>query len=418
MVLVNKDCHIEPSPLESNILINPSVSADISNKNSSNHLPAHLNLVKSIDLSNYFYSPSSKFKNDLLVRTLKTHHQAFTTSSPNSSSDCNNSTTTSNPSSFNKSVIKSTFNEISTTEIETTNNITTDDSASKKSATSILFSHSGHSDHSSSPSLISSNTSSNCASNSLTSSSSSFVLTNSASSYNSNSPLTLSSSSSNPPSPKQTITFKPILVPSTKIANLTNLDFRTMMMMFGNNQNNNNNNNNNNNLQLMGSSNSPSGNGNLIMQQLTNINTINNSNLSNNSDEHEELLAEMELIERLPTQERLKQAKRRRALQLKKWNEYEKDLQENTFSTGPSYNNYEKSNNKNLKQFIQNNNPTFLPNQSYNFKRSIKFQDHIVLLDAIMRKDCDEIERLLDSGVTPNSANEDGLTAIHQVLLF
>jgi len=409
MVLVNKDCDIEPSSLESNILINPSVSADITNKNSLNHLPAQLNLVKRIDLSNYFYSPSSKFKNDLLVRTLKTHHQAFTTSSPNSSSDCNNSTTTSNPSSFNKSVIKSTFNEISTTEIETTNNITTDDSASKKSATSILFSNS---DHSLSPSLTSSNTSSNCASNSLTSSSSSFVLTNSASSYNSNSPLTLSSSSSNPPSPKQTITFKPILVPSIKIANLTNLDFRTMMMMFGNNQNSN-----NNSLQLIGSSNSPSGNGNLIMQQLTNINTINNSNLSSNSDEHEELLAEMELIERLPTQERLKQAKRRRALQLKKWNEYEKDLQENTFSSGPSYNNYEKSN-KNIKQFIQNNNPTFLPNQSYNFRRSIKFQDHIVLLDAIMRKDCDEIERLLDSGVTPNSANEDGLTAIHQVLFF
>ena len=64
----------------------------------------------------------------------------------------------------------------------------------------------------------------------------------------------------------------------------------------------------------------------LQVQQLTNMNTINNSNLSNHSggsgsnssgggDEHEELLAEMELIERLPTQERLKQAKRRRAWQ-------------------------------------------------------------------------------------------------------
>ena len=47
--------------------------------------------------------------------------------------------------------------------------------------------------------------------------------------------------------------------------------------------------------------------------------------------------------------------------------------------------------------------------------RSIKFQDHIVLLDAIIRKDYDETEILLESGVTPNSANEDGLTAIHQV---
>ena len=37
----------------------------------------------------------------------------------------------------------------------------------------------------------------------------------------------------------------------------------------------------------------------------------------NGINEHAELLAEMELIERLPTQERLKQAKRRRAMQLK-----------------------------------------------------------------------------------------------------
>ena len=48
-------------------------------------------------------------------------------------------------------------------------------------------------------------------------------------------------------------------------------------------------------------------------------------------------------------------------------------------------------------------------------RRGIRFQDHIVLLDAIMRKDYDEVERLLEVvGVTPNSANEDGLTAIHQ----
>ncbi len=47
--------------------------------------------------------------------------------------------------------------------------------------------------------------------------------------------------------------------------------------------------------------------------------------------------------------------------------------------------------------------------------KHIRFQDHIVLLDAIMRKDYDEVVRLLEVvGVTPNSANEDGLTAIHQ----
>lgn len=49
--------------------------------------------------------------------------------------------------------------------------------------------------------------------------------------------------------------------------------------------------------------------------------------LSSSNDEHEELLAEMELIERLPTQERLRQAKRRRALQIKRWQEYEREMQ-------------------------------------------------------------------------------------------
>ena len=185
-------------------------------------------------------------------------------------------------------------------------------------------------------------------------------------------------------------------------------------------------------MMMMGSANSPT-NGNL-MQQLTNMNTINNSNLSNNSDEHEELLAEMELIERMPTQERLKQAKRRRALQLKKWLDYERELEAistTSSAQSPAIVNvhFEKSSLAKRQylqqqQYMQNNtnvnsngggkvHQNFTMNNQY--RRSIKFQDHIVLLDAIMRKDYDEIERLLDSGVTPNSANEDGLTAIHQV---
>jgi len=166
----------------------------------------------------------------------------------------------------------------------------------------------------------------------------------------------------------------------------------------------------------------------LITTDLTN-------NTNSSSDEHEELLAEMELIERLPTQERLKQAKRRRALQLKKWSDYEREcnLIINTNNNTNSINNNSdeiehlrqlyrnsfhrssnKSSNRNKKQ-----NRTSLNNNNYNggrsTNRSIKFQDHIVLLDAIMRKDYDEVERILNSGITPNSANEDGLTAIHQV---
>lgn len=140
----------------------------------------------------------------------------------------------------------------------------------------------------------------------------------------------------------------------------------------------------------------------------TTTNTISelNSITNSSSDEHEELLAEMELIERLPTQERLKQAKRRRALQLKKWSDYEKEFQtNNTLNSNPD-------------DIVidLNTRSSKRKKQRVNFKkRSIKFQDHIVLLDAIMRKDYDEVERLVISGLTPNSANEDGLTAIHQV---
>lgn len=82
--------------------------------------------------------------------------------------------------------------------------------------------------------------------------------------------------------------------------------------------------------------------------------------------DHQELLSEMELIERLPTQERLKQAKRRRAIQLKKWQDYEIEL--------------------NMHKNIQNS--------SVNNKNEVRFQDHIMLLDAVMRKDYDEGELL------------------------
>ena len=64
----------------------------------------------------------------------------------------------------------------------------------------------------------------------------------------------------------------------------------------------------------------------------------------------------------MPTQERLKQAKRRRALQLKKWQDYEIEL--------------------NLHRNLNNVNS--------HVKNSVKFQDHIMLLDSVMRKDYNE----------------------------
>ena len=150
---------------------------------------------------------------------------------------------------------------------------------------------------------------------------------------------------------------------------------------------------------------------------ISELNSIPNSS----SDEHEELLAEMELIERLPTQERLKQAKRRRALQLKKWSDYEREYQmgqqqHNTLnSQADDLNGIDQF----VEQQMNGRSSKRKKNAKTTFKnRSIKFQDHIVLLDAIMRKDYDEVERLLIDGITPNSANEDGLTAIHQVFLL
>ena len=161
-----------------------------------------------------------------------------------------------------------------------------------------------------------------------------------------------------------------------------------------------------------------------------------NSTNNSSSDEHEELLAEMELIERLPTQERLKQAKRRRALQLKKWSEYDREilLKNNNQITSSSsatilaekhYFERERPTNdsKRSSKRKRQSNPIMTMTtvqgvvKKVSKRRGIRFQDHIVLLDAIMRKDYDEVVRLLEVvEVTPNSANEDGLTAIHQVI--
>ena len=37
-----------------------------------------------------------------------------------------------------------------------------------------------------------------------------------------------------------------------------------------------------------------------------------------------------------------------------------------------------------------------------------------MLLEAAARNDVDEVRRLLEMGVSPDSTNEDGLTALHQ----
>ncbi len=95
----------------------------------------------------------------------------------------------------------------------------------------------------------------------------------------------------------------------------------------------------------------------------------------------------------LTTQERLRLAKRRRAAQLKRWTQRERER----------------------------NHPDLVPNihdvrggRGRSSKRGITFVSDVMLLEAAARNDVEEVRRLLEVGVSPDSTNEDGLTALHQ----
>ncbi|XP_060681238.1 protein phosphatase 1 regulatory subunit 16A [Hemiscyllium ocellatum] len=104
--------------------------------------------------------------------------------------------------------------------------------------------------------------------------------------------------------------------------------------------------------------------------------------------EHSELLAELPLVGRMTTQERLKHAHKRRAQQLKKWAQFEKDMQSKKVKHD------KRRSNKGLKR--------------------IRFPDNVRLLEAASRNDVEEVRQLLESGMAPDLYNEDGLTALHQ----
>ncbi|XP_073968963.1 myosin phosphatase targeting subunit 75D isoform X2 [Rhodnius prolixus] len=103
--------------------------------------------------------------------------------------------------------------------------------------------------------------------------------------------------------------------------------------------------------------------------------------------EHSELVEEMSTIEQMSTQERLQLAKRRRRSQLKAWASREMDW---------------------LKR-----RPSGQRNNSLN-RPGIRFSDNVILLEAASRNDILEVRKLLMRGVSPDSTNEDGLTALHQ----
>ncbi|XP_032900981.1 protein phosphatase 1 regulatory subunit 16A [Amblyraja radiata] len=104
--------------------------------------------------------------------------------------------------------------------------------------------------------------------------------------------------------------------------------------------------------------------------------------------EHSELLAEMPLVGRMTTHERLRHAHKRRGQQLKKWAQCEKEAQ------GKRAKLRRKSGNR----------PT----------KRIRFPDNVRLLEAASRNDAQEVGQLLQEGISADLYNEDGLTALHQ----
>lgn len=111
--------------------------------------------------------------------------------------------------------------------------------------------------------------------------------------------------------------------------------------------------------------------------------------------EHLELLAEMPMVGRMSTQERLKHAQKRRAQQVKMWAQAEKEAQARRGSE------------EQLQKEAAGREP----------QKHAAFPPSVVLLEAAARNDLEEVRQLLGSGVSPDLANEDGLTALHQVSL-
>ncbi|KAG3273346.1 protein phosphatase 1 regulatory subunit 16A isoform X4 [Ictidomys tridecemlineatus] len=108
--------------------------------------------------------------------------------------------------------------------------------------------------------------------------------------------------------------------------------------------------------------------------------------------EHLELLAEMPMVGKMSTQERLKHAQKRRAQQVKIWAQAEKEAQA------------KKGSGKQLQKEASGREPP----------KQVVFPPSVVLLEAAARNDLEEVRQLLRSGVSPDLANEDGLTALHQ----
>jgi len=177
--------------------------------------------------------------------------------------------------------------------------------------------------------------------------------------------------------------------------------------------------------------------------------------------DHDELVSEMPILETMGTQERQKLAKKRRLQQLKRWSQREKEWIAKEKQLNKRFANImsEENNGLNLKQYTaynsnqrtkrklvssNNNNNNYLndsntahgktrpTNGSIKIEYSnnctingpysnslspnsrVHFNVGVMLLEAASRNDYDEVKRLLSLGVSPDSVNHDGLTALHQ----
>jgi len=108
--------------------------------------------------------------------------------------------------------------------------------------------------------------------------------------------------------------------------------------------------------------------------------------------DHSELVLELPRIEKLTAAERLKIARERRSNQLRVYEQHER-------------------------QFSSKINKSLINQRMKHMRsknRNVRFIHSVMLLEAAARNDIEEVRRLLMQGVSPDSTNEDGLTALHQ----
>ena len=120
--------------------------------------------------------------------------------------------------------------------------------------------------------------------------------------------------------------------------------------------------------------------------------------------EHQELVAEMALLERMSTQDRLKLARKRRVQQLKKYNQREKEV-----------GGKKKKNSDTTSALATSAAAVKSTKRGKKCDYKVHFVPSVMLLESAARNDVEEVRRLLMLGVSPDSTNEDGLTALHQV---